>query len=547
MTNLDNNTGRDFNTPFVQSGHLLAIEKDTHTYKCTYNEKLNRMEGEELDDNDFNFFADGSSIDLTDNAGEGYDIMWHLCHCWYKGINDYKNRAIYYVWSHCVNEPISTASKCVRKAIGDLLYKENCGVYVNDAYVGTDVDDSISTAANMNTYRMDVEGMKQVRWPGINMANLGGVFTDENGKVIKTFKMSISNAQFDFDGTRGDYIFTDVPAGAKWFFFTTFIVVDQNAECIAVDSSSVEAIEPDWVEHKAASEEGVECEGDSLIGNYPITMDALSRPRSVSSTGSSQRGTGTSTTAAWEYDADGNPTAIPTGTLNYTMKDFENLAWMRGPGFQLIDYEQHKETAILWWCCRGRLNEQAVVGNGQSGGRLNQLDNIGMRDSTYNGNNFNSLMGLKAFIGCNNDWMTNIAVNVTSYLDYKKRRGVEFADFPLNHIAHIYDPISKTERTLTLPDGSGDNVLRLIHGRRCDILPSRVDPGDRSKYVTDYCAGYWYSNSRSRVLLRSSYNANAYSGFAYALAYYASSYSYTYYGARPAFRGTFVIVKAKAR
>ena len=25
------------------------------------------------------------------------------------------------------------------------------------------------------------------------------------------------------------------------------------------------------------------------------------------------------------------------------MKDFENLAWMRGPGFQLIDYEQHKE------------------------------------------------------------------------------------------------------------------------------------------------------------------------------------------------------------
>ena len=47
---------------------------------------------------------------------------------------------------------------------------------------------------NMNTYRMDVEGMKQVRWPGINMANLGGVFTDENGKVIKTFKMSISNA-----------------------------------------------------------------------------------------------------------------------------------------------------------------------------------------------------------------------------------------------------------------------------------------------------------------------------------------------------------------
>ena len=547
MTNLDNNTGRDFNTPFVQSGHLLAIEQNTHSYKCTFNEKLNRMEGEELDDNDFNFLCDGSGIDLTDNAGEGYDIMWHLCHCWYKGINDFKNQVKYYVWSTTRNEPISTASKCVRKAISELLYRENCGVYINDAYVGVDADDVIATTANVNTYRMDVEGMKQVRWPGVNMSNLGCVFTDENGKVIEKFKMSVSNAQFDFDGTKGDYIFTDVPVGAKWFFFTTFIVVDQATECIAVDSASVEAIEPDWVEHKAAIEVGVECEGDSLIGNYPITMDALKRPRSVSSTGVSQKGTGTSTTAAWEYDADGNPTAIPTSTLNYTMKDFENLAWMRGPGFQLIDYEQHKETAIVWWCCRGRINEQAVVGNGQHNGRLNQLDNIGMKDSTYNGNNFNSLMGLKAFIGCNNDWMTNIAVNVTSYLDYKKRKGVEYADFPLDHTAHIYDPINKTERTLVLPDGAGDNVVRLIHGRRCDILPSRVDSGDRSKYVTDYCAGFWYTHGRSRVLLRSSVNAYARSGFAYANAVYASSLSNTYYGARLAFRGTFVIVKAKAR
>ena len=93
-------------------------------------------------------------------------------------------------------------------------------------------------------------------------------------RLSRRSRCQSATLQFDFDGTRGDYIFTDVPAGAKWFFFTTFIVVDQNAECIAVDSSSVEAIEPDWVEHKAASEEGVECEGDSLIGNYPITMDA---------------------------------------------------------------------------------------------------------------------------------------------------------------------------------------------------------------------------------------------------------------------------------
>ena len=80
------------------------------------------------------------------------------------------------------------------------------------------------------------------------------MFTDENGKVIKTFKMSISNAQFDFDGTRGDYIFTDVRR--RQVVLLLHNIRRSGSECGVYCSRFKAAlnIEPDWVEHKAASE-----------------------------------------------------------------------------------------------------------------------------------------------------------------------------------------------------------------------------------------------------------------------------------------------------
>lgn len=534
-SNPENETGADYGNKYVASGHVVAIRKGTHAYKCTFNSKLNQMEGVQLSDENFNYLANGESFDVSDQAGEGFDIFHHLPHFWYKGVNDYKTQKKHYFFSTTEEEPLSTADKRVKAMLSELLYAENTGIYADEAEVGAMIDDSvIATASNTNAYRMDVEGMKQVRWPGMNHARLGAVFTDADGRIVGTFNMQVSHTYFDF--TIGNYVFCDVPSGAKWVYFTAFREIG-DIECMAVDSAHVEAIEGEWTEHTVG-------ENDSLVGTYPITIDGLKLPRSLSGAVRSRKGTGTSTTSSeWAYDAEGNPTETPVGTINYTAKDFQNSTRRRGPGYQLQDYEQHKEISILWWALSGNTNEQSIVGNGTHNAVLNGRDNIGMADTDYVGNALNSLMGLKHYVGCNSEWMDYIGCNIKDYVSWYKNRCLDNnADDPIDYKAHIYNPVTKTERVVQTVTSNGNCVVRLVHGAKCDILPSKVHQTDTSKYTTHYAAGFWLPGSRGSVVLRSGHYSHAYGGLAYASANVASSVSSAYYGGRLAFRGKFVIV-----
>ena len=119
---------------------------------------------------------------------------------------------------------------------------------------------------------------------------------------------------------------------------------------------------------------------------------------------------------------------------------------------------------------------------------------------------------------------------------------METNDDPIDYKFHIYDPVKKTERVVQSVNSNGNCVVRVVHGAKCDILPSKVHQTDTSKYTTHYAAGLWFPGSRGRCVLRSGYSSNAYSGFAYAYANSASSSSFTNVGGRLAFRGKFVIV-----
>ena len=534
-SNPENQTGADYNKAFAPSGHTLKIKQGIHAYKCTFNSRLNQMEGVQLSDTDFGYLNSGESFDNSDQAGEGFDIFHHLPHHWYKGVNDYKNQKKYILYSTTENEPLSTVNKSVKAMLSELLYAENTGVYADKAQVGETIDDTvIATASNTNAYRMDVEGMKQARWPGLNHARLGAVFTDADGKIVGSFIMQVSHTYFDF--SIGNYVFCDVPSGAKWMYFTSYRDIG-DIMCIAVDSSHIEAIEPEWTEHTVG-------ENDSLIGTYPIMIDGLKMPRSLSGAIRSRKGDGNSTTSSeWAHDSDGNPTETPVGTIHYTAKDFQNSTRRRGAGYQLQDYEQHKEISNLWWALSGTTNEQAVVGNGAHDATLNSQDSIGMADTEYVGNAMNSILGLKHYVGCDSEWMDYIACNVKSYAEFYKNRCLDNNnDDPIDYKAHIYDPITKTERVVQTVTGNGNCVVRVVHGAKCDILASKVHQTDTSRYTTHYAAGHWLPGSRGRVVLRSGNNSPANGGLAYANANHASSNSNTNYGGRLAFRGKFVIV-----
>lgn len=542
ITNEDNRTGYLYNKPYVASGHFKRLEEMSHAVRGIFNTSDNKMHVVPLDDNDYNLLADGTSVDLADSSGMGYDFFKHIPNHWYKGVNDFKNQKKHGFRSICTEQPIATWQNIIRKKLSQILVEENSGLVLSSQEVGSAPVRSLN--ANMSVYEINVEGMKQVRWPGVNSNILGCVFLDAEGNIISTFQMAVSNAQFDFIAGE-DYIYTDVPAGAVKFQFTSQIGCD-DLEAIAVDSAAIEAIEPDWVFCK-----------ENLVGIYGVGIDALGRARSISGT-KAQVGTGTSTTSgAWTYDADGKVTNLnPPANLNRTRQDFINLCEMRGPGFHAISYEQSKNLANIIMELVGDRDIQAVCGRGCSAGytcgsqtingkNINAWGNITL-PNTNNGSG-NLMFGIQNFVACNYEWMSHVAVNVASFKDWKaKKCPTTESTYPIDMKWHIYDVVTDTERVVQgiNPGSSGYCVSRLRFGRYMDYVPGKVT-SDNSAYNQNYADGCWYVHDRCRVVGRASYGAYANGGLVCSNAYGVSSGSSTHNGSRLAFSGDIVFDTAE--
>ena len=524
----DNETGELVTAGYTASGHALKVRqkmKPVFGRMMTVNgEKV--WQGAPMSESNYANMADGTTVDNTGLA----DAMMLLPHCWYKGINDYKNQKKYICWSALDNEPQSSAAHTNRYTLSDeILYRAGGNISLENITEGESTlasEGVIAGSTSYNIYKINVEGMKQVRWPGRNSSVYGVAFLDANGVIIEKWGMSVSGDDFDFMETEGDYIFMDVPAGAVEFAFSSMVENHNVNEVIAVDSDEVEAIEPDWVEHK-------EC----LVGIYQASVDTDGNLRSLSGK-TVKRGTGTSTTwAGWEYNNLGNPTNTPSGTLNFTMKDFQNVSRLRGlagsmNGYQLIDYEMSKFVAILFYCLQGNLNAQDVCGVGSyatTTGYTNGIGNANSYSGQYSGN---KCLGLESFFACVYEWVDNIGINVSSYITFYRNR---MTGGTANRRWVIYNPETNTERSVLEKGGDG-YIKRVRNGRFCDIVPTATGgTGAGSNYrYADY---NYYSGSTGRVLGRSHYYGSAYGGLAYAYAYNASSYSYTYFGSRLAFRG----------
>ena len=550
VINLDNGTyANDGKMGYVASGHITKIKAMMHVYKSVYDESAQKMKCYQLDDDDIELLANGESFDRTDAGGEGYDVMLGLPHFWYKGVNDALNRKKYLVLSSETGTPRSTASAISRVSLAatidgaanPALVAEFVAVYMSAFNVG-----DVFSAANLGqssttkVYQMDVEGMKQVRWPTMSSSTTGILFLDKDGKVISKFAPSIADSMTDF--LAGDYVFMDVPANAVKFVFTVPITFGNTttldeSEAIAVNSTAVEAIEPDWVEHEF-----------ELIGTYKAYKDALQRLRSVSGVAPT-RGSGTSTTSSyWQYDANGNVvSALPDSsrTFNMTYLDFRNLSRCRGAGYQLVDYEMHKCVDLLFLACFGTRNSQSLFGNGQgngtqTGGSDIYTTNIERDASPLREASRPRFFGLEDWWGNCWEFMDFVAINVRSYAEYYKNKCEVPAGSEADRVWHIRMPDGTERAVKGDPNSNSGEIVRLRWGRYCDVVPSKLHTN--SSYNQYYCDMMEMNNSTGRVVARSGYG-NASCGFVCVSAFYASSNSIGYSGARLAFRGAIEIVE----
>lgn len=561
ITNEDNQTGYDYREDgttypnahpngYYGSGHVELIRNRSQIVSGMINPLTKKMRCTKLSKDSLFQTADGQTFNPADPDGEMFDVFLYLPRYFYKGVNDYKNAQKHFICSNRTTEPESTATITQRLTLADLLYIDGKAIDNRIFSVGDDYDESIlSNATELNLYKVDVSGMKQVRFPGLKHSYFCSAFADATEKFIELFTFTMNDIVVDgslvnpadFDNDLGDYVFLSVPDDAMYLYFACRKTAAATLpEVILTDSEEIEAIEPDWVEHLP-----------ELIGiyqGYAAGITTRGTPtsglRSISGKTVS-RGSGTSTQIEWSYDANGNPTALPTTDINGTAQDFFNLARIRNVidgvedgEYTTVPYETSKDMANLLMAWFGTRDIETLVGRGSGAGETTGVRNaIAFGDSSYYAQNqHNKMWALECWTASTYEWTDKGCFNAPSFKQFlKENRSDSNGTYSIDYYYNILQQDGNERRIKAATDNHGTCAARVRFGRYCDIVVSAYT--GETTYAMCYAAYQSSSGGRGRVLGRSCFGAVAYAGVAYSDAGVASSVSSTSYGGRLCFFG----------
>ena len=420
-------------------------------------------------------------------TGAEGDVWMYEPHYWYKGVNDFLNKAKYRIFSSLEKEP--TKAESVKLMQGDLEVKAGYAVRIQVDY--NTLAEAETQVSQNSYYTVDVRGYKQVRFPGLVSAVYGALFLDAEGNIIERMK-----ATSDSGIINGMYLFNAIPANAVKLAFS----VVNNAPfdyVLLTKSDEIEAIEPDWCEHK-------EC----LTGVYEALLrdDML---RSISGVQSA---------------------------ASITQPDFKQYAKNRGNGFQLVDWEMHKDVCNLFYAKYGKADSQGTCGYGSNtNGRVTGLTNeAGMTDTFANPDNTEEQTAYIIVDGVKKNIQ---APNVLGYENWYGNKAEwindTFNEGVVDYSMHITMPDGSIRKLKGETTGGDRYPMNVVNGRHMDVWVARAG-GSTSSYYFD---NNYVSTAINRVVFRSYINANASGGVAYAYTVYDSSHALTYVGSRLAFRG----------
>lgn len=567
VTNEDNRTGLAYVTEstvstqakpngYEPSGHVALIRERSQLCAGLIWSTTKKMHVTKLSKDSLFETADGETFDPTDSRGEEYDVFMYLPKYFYKGVNEYKQARKHLFLSAGVEyidangkkqrKAPDPTGKTVRTALSDCLFVSAKAIDNRMFAVGDTLQESsMSVATQCATHKVSVLGMKQARFPSMEHSYFGYAFTDADNKIIEIGNLSVYSASgnpSDFMGEQGDYDFRDVPDNAVWLYFTCYNTISQSLEAIVTDSTDIEALEPDWVEHKA-----------ELIGVYQgfaagVTTGgtATSGLRSISGKVVS-RGNNTQTTnTTWKYDADGNATALATTKLNGTAQDFFNLANVRNAltgvqngEYSTVPYETSKDMANLLMAWFGTRDVETIVGRGSSSGETTGVRNsIAFGDSAYTAQNqHNKMWALECWTASTYEWTDKGCLNAPSWTQFKRKKRPASSAYVSDKYYNIMQQDGNERRVKAAYDSNTwqNNVARVRFGRYCDIVVGSY-AGDTA-YATCYAAYQSTNADKGRVLGRSGLSAYAYAGVACSNTDSASTFSYTSRGGRLCFFG----------
>ena len=497
ISNLDNATGYNYGNDYVASGHISKILSQRH--RC-----LGKMTGSgemtyfPLHDKDSRYYADaeetGNCTSAALDGSEG-DVMMYEPHYWYKGINDRLNGKKYACFSSKATMPATPEATVLTWA-----ELQAAGLVLNNYKVLTGKGTYNAAKTSDSSYALvhvAVSGWSRVRFPSVpGSAFLGSIFTDAEGTVVQDVLVETLSGGFE----PGMYVIADVPSGATDLYFS----VKKSAEfdkVVLSNSTRIEDMEPDWVEHEACM---VGVAESQVVGT---------KLRSVMNGNSS------------------------VGSMSWT--DLNYYSGVRG--MQQIDYEMSKDIANLFFAKYGTRDSQGQCGYGESSYSqpMNRTAALGMRD-TVNPNGATT----GAWYWNDADPPQLVSVNSVNALGYQNLFGdkAEWMDGVGVNVGQV-----DGKWVITMPDGSirkvdgsttsGIYIKGIVHGKYMDTIMAGSQGGSSTTYYSDY---YYYTASVGRVVFRSNSYAVAVGGVSCANASYDSSSTSASIGSRLAFRGNLV-------
>jgi len=209
-------------------------------------------------------------------------------------------------------------------------------------------------------------------------------------------------------------------------------------------------------------------------------------------------------------------------TSNVSQANFKQKARNKGTGFTIVTWEWHCVMQLLFYAWYGRTNAQAQCGKGSNSNSrtLGTKDSLGMTDTTTNNGEADNtkFWGIENWWGCKYEWIDNVAVQ--------------------DRVWTVTDVKTGTTRNAgTASSESNSWITKMMLSANLDFIPTANAGGSETTYYCDY----YYSNTGSRVVARSSIIAWRDGGVAFVHAAYDSSSTDADLGSRLAFHGTIEI------
>ena len=360
LTNLDNNTS---GASYAPSGYINRILDKRHAFLVKSQEEAGTFAAMQLDDNDNNYYIDGTNAALDGSEG---DYCMYEPHYWYKGVNNHKGRKLHAFFSDLESVPTAAKHKKINASECEVM----TGQSVSTSNANTSESDILVANNSYNTYVFTLpenHNYKQYRVNGVPASSsIGAVIVDAQGNIVDRLYAASTNGMFE-----NSYLFNALPEKAHKIYWTVAPSNNHTYAALLTESADIEAIEPDWVEHK-------EC----FIGKV-ISVLENDEMRAVVPSNATTR-----------YGSDGS---------GQTVRNLCNYISNRGTGYTTFDYEAYKDILMLSYIKYGTtaLHVSGVgIGLKQDGttstslgrcfpGGVN-ITNYGIKDTKTDGSTFNS-------------------------------------------------------------------------------------------------------------------------------------------------------------